>query len=167
MKHDKETGEVRLDDSGHEVPDKTPLELPVGFKQQETVAQMVARLVRRDVSLYAAQHGAETFDEADDFEIDDDPEPFSPFETDFDPTLGRELTPADFMDPEKRETIKGLYLEADRNRVRSEALQDHINELYRLSKDPRTRGQKPGAGQSPANSSEGTPKASEPPTGPK
>lgn len=133
-----ETGEVRLDEHGHEIPDPTPLELPVGFKKQETVAQMVQRLVRRDLSEYAERHGHETFEEADDFEIDDDPEPFTPYETDFDPVLGRELTPADFQDPEKREHIKGLYAEAERNAMRADALRDHIDELYRASRKPKT-----------------------------
>lgn len=131
-----ETGEFRLDDQGREIPDPTPLELPVGFKKQETVAQMVQRLVRRDLSEYAARHGHETFDEAEDFEIDDDPDPFTPYETEFDPVLGRELTPADFQDPEKREVIKGLYKEAEERAIQAEKLKEHIDELYRASRKP-------------------------------
>lgn len=151
---DHDTGQIRLDNNGHEIPDPTPLELPVGFKKQETVAQMVQRLVRRDLSEYAERHGHETFAEADDFELEEDPDPFTPYETEFDPMLGRELTPADFKDPEKREHIKNLYAEAERNAIRSDALRDHIDELYRASRraPPAPGGE---GAKAPSQSSEG------------
>lgn len=155
---DHATGQIRLDDNGHELIDQARPELPVGFKQQETVAQMVQRLVRRDLSEYAERHGHETFEEADDFELEEDPEPFTPYETDFDPVLGRDLTAADFHDPEKREHIKNLYATAERNAIRADALKDHIDELYRASRKPN-----PGVqGASPAPSSSEPPKGGSP-----
>lgn len=147
------TGEVRLDEFGREIPDPTPVELPVGFKQQETIAQMVARLVRKDVSEYAARNDQETFDEADDFTLDEeDFDPHTPYEESFDPTLGRDITPADFKDPEKRIHLRNLYLEAEKNKMRAEARQEAIDEAYRLAKHEKTlrRAQERGAGVSPA-----------------
>lgn len=134
---DPKTGEViaALDSKGHEVPDPTPLELPAGFKRPETLAEQVQRLVRTSVSQYAAMTGQETFEEAEDFEVDDESfDPHTPYEVDFDPILNKEIAPADFRDPEKREYYKRLYLQAERNAIRAEARQDAINEAYQAAK---------------------------------
>lgn len=159
---DHATGVVRLDDEGREIPDPTPVELPVGFKHQETVAQMVARLVRRDVSEYAARHDMETFAEADDFELEeDDFDPHTPYETQFDPTLNMEITPNDFMQPDRREWLKQLYTEHEKNRIRAETAQDRIDEAFRLSKlTPKQRQQREAAeGAAPGSNLPGEQKA--------
>lgn len=62
---------------GQEVPDKTPIALPVGYSAPEPLEQMIARLVRAESSR-AHQQGKETFEEADDLELDDEPELNSP-----------------------------------------------------------------------------------------
>ncbi len=81
-----------LNKDGHEVPDQTPLTLPSGFKRPETLAEQVQRLVRTHVSREAAAAGAETFDESEDFDVGDDIDPSSPYEAQFDPILGRDIT---------------------------------------------------------------------------
>lgn len=96
---DPHTGEVfenppRLDSAGHEVLDDKPPHIPAGFRRPETLQEQVARLVRTHVSREAEEAGYETFEEAEDFEVDDDFDPSSPFETIFDPVLG-EVTPHD------------------------------------------------------------------------
>lgn len=84
----------KLDENGHELLDNTPVELPLGFEHPESLEDRIRRLVRTSVSSHAAEQGAETFEEADDFDIpDDDSDPITPFEMEFDPALGREVSP--------------------------------------------------------------------------
>ena len=85
-----------LDDQGREVPDPTPLTLPAGFRRPETLAEQVQRLVRTHISREAAERGEETFEEAEDFDVPDEAEPGSPYEAQFDPVLGRDITPDEF-----------------------------------------------------------------------
>lgn len=83
----------------YEQPDSKPMAIPAGFRVPPTLAEQVARLVRshalqRDL----AQAGAETFEEADDFDVPDDPpDPTTPYEPQFDPALGVDLTPQDIL----------------------------------------------------------------------
>ncbi|AZL82911.1 hypothetical protein [Apis mellifera associated microvirus 39] len=87
----------RLDEHGHEVPDPRPMAIPAGFRRPETLAEQVQRLVRTHISMQAQNEGFESFEEAEDFDIEDDHgEPTTPYETEFDPVLGREITPAEF-----------------------------------------------------------------------
>lgn len=60
--------------------------LPVGFSRPPTLAEQVARLVRsQQMADFAAAQGLESFEEADDFDIPDDPvDPTTPYEADFD-----------------------------------------------------------------------------------
>lgn len=127
---DHNTGEIRQDERGREIPDPKPMEVPLGHKQPETLAQMFQRYVRGQFSDYAAMHGLETFDQADDFEIPEDLDPSTPYETEFDPVLGRDLTAADFMNPEKRDWIRSQYLLAERNKIRADERQEKINQAY-------------------------------------
>lgn len=155
---DHETGQVRQDEKGREIPDPKPLELPIGFKRPESLAEQVQRLVRNQVSQYAAMHGEETFEEADDFDIEDDVDPTTPYEVEFDPVLGKDITPADFQDPDKRERLRQAYLQAERNEIRAEAQKEAINEAYRRARlELAQRGVR---GASPA------PSSSEGPAGP-
>jgi len=60
--------------------------IPVGFKRPETLAEQVARLVRNsEFARVVHNAGLETFDEADDFDIEDEiPLPGTPYEGNFD-----------------------------------------------------------------------------------
>lgn len=133
----KKIARLELDGFGREVPDPTPLELPLGFKRPETLAEQVQRLVRHSVSEYAALHGEETFEEADDLEIDDEFDPGTPYELEFDPILGREITAADFQDAQRRERLRDEYLRAERNAIRAEERQAAIDEAYQASRKPK------------------------------
>ena len=82
---------------GREVVDSRPMEIPAGFRRPETLAEQVQRLVRNSISREAEERGFETFEESEDFEIDDDPvDPSTPYETVFDPVLGRDISPREF-----------------------------------------------------------------------
>lgn len=86
-----------LNKDGHEVPDPKPLAMPAGFKRPETLAEQVQRLVRTQMSALAAAEGRETFEESEDFDVEEDVLPNTPFEEVFDPVLGKGITPAEFQ----------------------------------------------------------------------
>lgn len=71
---------MKYNDRGEELPDPTPVSLPVGARRPETLEGMIARLVRGRVSELAARDGLETFEEANDFEIESDDEPLTVYE---------------------------------------------------------------------------------------
>lgn len=142
------TGEVRLDPDGREIPDPNPMEVPAGMKRPETLAEQVQRLIRTSMSNYAAMNGAESFEEADDFDIEEDFDPSTPYETNFDPVIGRDITPADFQNPEKRAYLREQYLLAERNAIRAEQTQEAINEAFQASKKKATPAGRPAAAPS-------------------
>lgn len=84
----------RIDGLGREILDPTPPRIPANFKRPETLAEQVARLVRGNISREAEAAGYETFEESEDFDVEDEFDPRTPFETFFDPVLG-EVTPHD------------------------------------------------------------------------
>lgn len=85
---------VMHDEHGREIVDDRPVEMPLGFKRPESLTEQIQRLVRGHLSRVAEQAGFESFEEAEDFDVeDDDIEPRTPFETEFDPVLGREVSP--------------------------------------------------------------------------
>lgn len=114
---------ARLDENGHEQLDPNPIEVPVGFKRPETLAEQVQRLVRTSVSLQAEQEGYESFEEANDFDIDGENDPFAdtPYETFFDPILGVEMTPYDFA--HNQEEYKKMYEHRSKTITRKDLLE--------------------------------------------
>lgn len=63
-----------------ETPDPTPVAWPAGVRRPETLAEQIRRMVRLHVSQMAQEQGFESFEEADDFDSDDDDEFRSPYE---------------------------------------------------------------------------------------
>lgn len=56
-------------------PDQTPVELPLGYEQPESLAQMIARMIQAaDFRKMSDQAGVESFDESDDFDVEGDDE---------------------------------------------------------------------------------------------
>lgn len=69
------------DDAGFEIPDPTPVAVPVGFRREPTIQEMIAQFVRSEqLRQHAQQAGFETLEEADDFDVDEDPEMVTPHE---------------------------------------------------------------------------------------
>lgn len=50
--------------------DNTPVALPLGYVKPPTIEQMIARAIRAE-SILAQRRGAETFEEADDFDTNE------------------------------------------------------------------------------------------------
>lgn len=54
---------------GAELPDSTPMEIPLGAEVPESLQQMFGRMLFQEVSQRADAAGMETFEEANDFDI--------------------------------------------------------------------------------------------------
>lgn len=96
----------KYDEEGREIMDPTPVAIPAGFKPPETIEEKILRLVRaREIQAQLEAQGLETFEDAEDFDVDDDFDPATPFEMVFDVGLGKEVTRAEkkFMDERRRE----------------------------------------------------------------
>lgn len=72
-----------LDEHGREKPNPTPVAPPIGYIKQPSIAEQM-RMMIRQASYEAAQAGAETEAEANDFDVDEY-DPTSPYEHDFEP----------------------------------------------------------------------------------
>jgi len=76
----------QLDANGHEVLDPRPMAPPVGYVRQPSMVEHVRNLVRSEYLRLAAESSdADSFEEADDFDIGDDMDPTTPYEAVFDP----------------------------------------------------------------------------------
>lgn len=85
-----DSGEIvsELDPDGREVLDPVPMSPPINFKGSDrNMFDIMREQIRRELSEAAAAEGKETFEEADDFDVDDDYEPSTPWEKEFDPEL--------------------------------------------------------------------------------
>jgi len=61
--------------------DVTPVAIPLRFTRASNLNEVVRQMVRsEELRRLAEQAGAESFDEADDFSVDDDDDPRSPYE---------------------------------------------------------------------------------------
>lgn len=76
---------ARLDPKGAEIPDPTPVSIPVHLRKPESMDDRIRRIISHSISKQAEAQGLESFEEADDFDIPDDPiDPTTPWEQDFD-----------------------------------------------------------------------------------
>lgn len=136
--------QVRLDEFGREIPDSTPLRLPAGFKRPETLAEQVQRLVRTHISRMAEEEGYETFEDADDFEVDDEFDPSTPYEMFFDPVLGREISAQQMK--ENSEFYKQEYLRRQKDEFEQLDIEQYLRDLPRARRDtPPAEPLRPGA----------------------
>lgn len=65
---------AKYNELGQEIPDPTPVAMPLGYERPESLSDLVARMVRVHISKQAHELGLETFEEADDFSMDEDDE---------------------------------------------------------------------------------------------
>lgn len=84
-----------LNVNGHEVPDDTVVEPPIGYIAQPDLIETIRNMVRSEQLKAALDAETETFEEADDFDVDDDFDPMSPYEMFFDPQPGAARGPSD------------------------------------------------------------------------
>lgn len=86
--YQRSAAEGYLDKFGREMPSPLPVAPPIGYKKSPSLAEQIRQMVLSErLKQEALSAGAETFEEADDFDVEDDYDPSSPYEVDFDPPL--------------------------------------------------------------------------------
>lgn len=79
-------GKAMLDEQGHEVVSNVPEAPPLGWKRQPTMVDHIREMVRSErLRQEAEAAGAETFEEAEDFDVGDDLDLSSPYEAEYEP----------------------------------------------------------------------------------
>lgn len=63
---------MKHDEKGREIMDTTPVEVPLEFQRPLTMQEEIRRMVRQELSRAAEASGFETFEESDDFDVEDD-----------------------------------------------------------------------------------------------
>lgn len=85
LRRQKETHQ-KYDENGGEIMDPTPIAPPIGYKKSLSIAEQIRQMIKSEkLRQEAEEAGYETFEEADDFDVDDDFDPRSPFEEIFEP----------------------------------------------------------------------------------
>lgn len=96
--------EKQFNERGQEIPDDTRRSIPARRRIPTKFEEF--RQMLRTASAIAANDGYESFEDSEDFNVDDEPDtvPDAPWETIFDPFVGREITrqEATFLDNERR-----------------------------------------------------------------
>jgi hypothetical protein len=62
---------MRYNEKGQEVPNNTPVALPLGYSKPQNLQALIARMVRQDAFMKQFE-GEDTEEEANDFECEDD-----------------------------------------------------------------------------------------------
>lgn len=64
---------AKYNEKHEEIPDNTPVELPIGYTEPESLEQVIARMIQaNDFRKAQEAAGLETFEEADDFDVMDE-----------------------------------------------------------------------------------------------
>lgn len=83
---ERSKSKTQLTEDGRERPNPRPIAPPPGYVKAPSISEQIRTMVQRELSQAAANNDMETFEEADDFDMPDDPlDPRSPYEVDFDP----------------------------------------------------------------------------------
>lgn len=93
-----------LNINGHEVPDPTIVDPPLGYIRQPDLMELMRRMIRSELSTVVENTEYESFEEADDFDIDDDPVDYSsPYEEYFDPAPDAPRGPPGQIHPDRQD----------------------------------------------------------------
>lgn len=133
---DAKTGEVLArhrtpfyDPEGKFFVDPRPMAVPVGFKKPPDLFEQIRQVVRSEHLRQAASRaGKESFEEADDFYVDDEADPFSPYEEVEDPELDGDRFPVTSTVEESR------GIRAKRSKFREEYVDKSFNRRVRDKK---------------------------------
>jgi len=82
--HEHSVASLYLDMHGREIPNPTPMAPPIGYQKPISIADQIRQAIKQ-ASYEAAMAGAETEEEANDFDVEEDMEPGSQWEHPFDP----------------------------------------------------------------------------------
>lgn len=129
---------IKFDDKGREIPNQTPVSVPLGWQRPLSIQELIKRHIREEMSRQAADDGQETFEEADDFEVDEDPDPLSKYELPDAPVeyLNGEKDADASFDKRERE-------EQDRREEEADAQSSGTDGRNRGKQDVRSKGDNP------------------------
>lgn len=68
----KVLGHCMHSEEGWEIHDPDPIAIPAGLKRPLSLREQIQRVLRTEVSAQAAMQGYESFDEAEDFDVEDE-----------------------------------------------------------------------------------------------
>lgn len=91
----------KLNSAGQEVPDPRPRSIPVKVRRPPTRIEEFRKYLQME-SLMAASRGFETLEESDDFDVDDEFDPTSPYEEHFDHLENAMKDKRDFYERKKK-----------------------------------------------------------------
>lgn len=110
---------MKYNSLGQELPDPTPVALPIGFEKPEPLNSVIQRLVRTEVSQAADQKGMETFEEANNFNTgEDDPEPLTAAERAAELGEHLQIDKDEILEAEKSIKVQMAELEKKRREAR-------------------------------------------------
>lgn len=114
----EEFTKARLDENGHEIVSNIPKEPPLNYVKQPSMVDIVRSQIRSEMLRREVEAaGVETFEEADDFNVEDDPaDPSTPFEENFDPPPER-LTEEEWSAREKARYTSDEYTKLKETRT--------------------------------------------------
>lgn len=92
---------AKYNELGQEIPDPTPVSMPLGYEKPESLESMVQRMVRIHISKQADVEGFETFEEAEDFYAEDEDEELPHTQYQF-----NEMQEEYLVRPPKKEVLK-------------------------------------------------------------
>lgn len=151
---------------GMEIADPKPMAIPAGMRTPPSLREQMDELFRVG-RLRDAANQPETVDEANDFDIDDyfaAEDNLTPWQVEYDPLLGREISPAEFHEKYKSgellEELKTRYARLDRE----EEVNDIIARLDAAYAE-NTRPKKPNGGSPPAAAPTSANPPADPPAG--
>lgn len=67
----KKLTRAMLDDKGHELVNPLPIEIPLGLSKPMSLQERIQRILRTELSAQAMAQGHESFEESNDFDVDD------------------------------------------------------------------------------------------------
>lgn len=129
---------------GMEILNPEPMAIPAGFGRPTILEQQVARLTGRDVDR-GDDKAVETWEEANDFDVDDDFDPSTPFETVYDTDLQRDVSPEEYhkLFPQLKEEFKAKYRNHLRHVQKYIDAEEALKEAAKLNKREAAEGAAP------------------------
>lgn len=151
---DPETGEIHSFPVGYEIADPKPMAIPAGMRVPPSLKEQMDELFRVG-KLREAANRDETVDEANDFDIDDyfaQGDNLTPWQVEYDPLLGREISAAEFHEKFKSgellEELKARWSTLEQQ----EDLENIVSRLEAAYQEGRNPQLKPAPGSAPASS---------------
>lgn len=156
-KSDPKTGKAVLDSRGHEILNPTPIEPPLGYVRQVPLVEQIRQAVRAERQALEDLE-PDTFEESQDFDIDEDPAVPSKWENDAEPSINelrRKAREAGFRYNPQSHQLEPIEPEGSHPEGRSEAeeARQGLDGLEAPPSSKKPRGVSPAASKAPKSAS--------------